>query len=202
MGFSHAGAGDPYELWLGAHFFDVGAAGVAHRGTQAAHQLMDDRAQGAFVRHTAFDAFRYELLGACRGVLEVTVGRALRLGHGAQRTHAAVSLVRTTLEQFDLAWRFFSTGEHRAHHHAGSTGYDGLGQVTGETDAAVGDQRNASALKGRGDVGDGTDLRDADTGDDAGGADRARADTDLDGGVDRKSTRLNSSHITISYAVF
>src|SRR5476651_973320 len=156
MGFSHAGAGDPYKLRLGTHFFDVGTAGVAHRGTQAAHQLMDDGAQGALVRNSSFDAFRYKLLGACRGILEVSVGGTLGLGHGAQRTHAAVSLVRTTLEQFDLAWRFFSTGEHRTHHHAGSTGYDGLGQVTGETDAAVGDQRNASALKGRGDVGDGT----------------------------------------------
>ncbi|MNO76459.1 hypothetical protein D3C76_675330 [compost metagenome] len=180
MGLGHAGAGDPHELRLGAHLFDVGTAGVAHRGAQAAHQLVDDRAQGALVRHTAFDAFRNQLLGACRGVLEVTVGGTLSLGHGAQRTHAAISLVRTTLEQFDLARRFFGTGEHRAHHHAGSTGHDGLGQVTGETDAAVGDQRYASAFKGSGDVGDGTDLRHADTGDDTGGADRARADTDLD----------------------
>src|SRR3989344_2574311 len=180
VGFGHTGAGDPHELWLGTHFVDVGATGVAHRGTQAAHQLMDDRAQGAFVRHTAFDAFRNEFLGACRRVLEVTVGRTLRLGHGAQRTHAAVSLVRTTLEQFDLARGFFSTGEHRAHHHAGSTGDDGLGQVTGEPDTAVGDQRNARAFEGLGDVGDGADLRHAHTGDDTRGADRARADTDLD----------------------
>src|SRR3989344_3789556 len=94
VGFGHTGAGDPHELWLGTHFVDVGATGVAHRGTQAAH-----------------------------------------------RTHAAVSLVRTALEQFDLARGFFSTGEHRAHHPAGSTGDDGLGQVTGEPDTAVGDQR-------------------------------------------------------------
>lgn len=104
----------------------------------------------------------------------------MRLGHGAQRTHATVSLVGTALEQFDLAWCFFGTGEHRAHHHAGGTGYDGLGQVTGETDAAVGDQRYASAFKGSGNIGDGADLRHAHTGDDPRGADRARADTDLD----------------------
>ena len=127
-----------------------------------------------------FDTFRYELLGACRRVLEVTVGRALRLGHGAQRTHATVSLVRTALEQFDLTWRFFGTGEHRAHHHARGAGNDGLGQVTGEPDATVGDQRYARAFKGSGDVGDGADLRHAHTGNDARGADGTWADTDLD----------------------
>src|SRR5471030_539355 len=126
VGLSHASTGDAYEFRLGAHLFDVGAAGVTHGRTQATHQLMDDRGQRTFIGNAAFDAFRYQLLGAFRGVLEVTVRRALRLGHCTQRTHAAVRLVRTTLEQFDFARSLFGTGEHRAHHHAGSTGNDGL----------------------------------------------------------------------------
>ena len=54
-----------------------------------------------------------------------------------------------------------------------------LGDVAGEANAAVGDQRHAGALQRRGDVGDGGDLRHADTGDDARRADRARTDADL-----------------------
>ena len=180
VGLGHAGTGDAHEFRLGAHLFDGCAAGVAHGRTQAAHQLVDDRGQGALVGNTAFDAFRYQLLGAGRGVLEVAVGRALRLCHGTQRAHAAVGLVGTALEQFDFTRSLFGTGEHRTHHHAGSTGNDGLGQVTREADAAVGDQRHASAFQCSGNVGDGADLRHADTGNDTGGADRARADTDLD----------------------
>jgi hypothetical protein len=64
VGLGHAGTGDAHELRLGAHLFDGCAAGVAHGRTQAAHQLVDDRRQGAFVRHAAFDAFRNQLLGA------------------------------------------------------------------------------------------------------------------------------------------
>src|ERR1700712_4508382 len=179
VGFSHAGAGDADEFRLGAHFLNVGAAGVAHGRTQAAHQLVNDGAQRAFIGNAAFDTFRYQFLGAFGGVLEVAVRRTLGLGRRAQRTHAAVGLVRPTLEQFDFAWRLFGAGEHRAHHHAVGTGHDGLGQVTGETDAAVGDQWNVGAFEGRSDVGDGADLRHADTGNDTGGADGARTDTDL-----------------------
>src|SRR5690606_5361053 len=68
---------------------------------------------------------------------------------------------------------------HGAHHHRVGASGDSLGQVTGEADAAVGDHRHAGALEGRGDIGHGTDLRHADTGDDAGGADGARTDADL-----------------------
>src|SRR5258705_3971942 len=50
------------------------------------------------------------------------------------------------------------------------------------------------SLQGLGHAVNGHDLGHAHTGDDARGADGARAD--------RKSTRLNSSHLGISYAVF
>ncbi|MCY1410937.1 hypothetical protein D9M71_263160 [compost metagenome] len=141
---------------------------------------MDDGAQLALVRHAAFDAFRNQLLGAGRGVLEVAVGGTGGAGHGAQRAHATVGLVGTALEQLDLARSLFGAGEHGAHHHAVGASHHGLGQVAGEADAAVGDQRNAGAFKGGGDVGDGGNLRYANTGNDTGGADRARADADLD----------------------
>ena len=73
VGFSHASAGDAHKLRLGTHLLDVGAAGVTHRGTQTAHQLVNDRGERPFVRNATFDAFRHQLLGTRRGVLEVTV---------------------------------------------------------------------------------------------------------------------------------
>src|SRR5256885_8007366 len=48
---------------------------------------------------------------------------------------------------------------------------------------------------------DGSRVRRADVGDGAGGALQRRVPR-RDGGEDRKSTRLNSSHLVISYAVF
>ena len=64
--------------------------------------------------------------------------------------------------------------------HGGGAGGDRLGQIAGELDAAIGDDRNIGRL-GRFDRRhDGGELRHADAGDDAGGADRARTDTDLD----------------------
>ena len=140
---------------------------------------MDDGAHRALVRHTAFDTFRHQLLGTGRGVLEVTIRGALRLRHGTERTHATVGFVGTALEQFDFAWSFFGTGQHRADHHGRRARHDGFGQVTGEADTAIGDQRHTGAGQCSGDVGYGRDLRHTDTRYDTGGADRAWADTDF-----------------------
>src|SRR5690606_22503637 len=96
------------------------------------------------------------------------------------RTHAAVGLVGTPLVQLDFTRCFFGTSEHRAHHHGVGPGHDGLGQIAREADAAVGNHRHAGTLEGGGHVGDGADLRYADTGNDARGADRAWADPHLD----------------------
>src|SRR3990167_7277197 len=68
----------------------------------------------------------------------------------------------------------------RSDHHARRASNDGLGQVTGETDTTIGDQRHTGASQCGGNVGHGGDLRYADTSNNARGADRARADTDLD----------------------
>ena len=55
-----------------------------------------------------------------------------------------------------------------------------LGQIPGKLDAPIGDQRDAILFQFLGHIGHGRDLRHADAGDDAGGADGTRADTDLD----------------------
>ena len=59
-------------------------------------------------------------------------------------------------------------------------GHQRLGDIAGETDAAVRNQRDIGAFEGGGDIGDGGDLRHAGAGDDARGADGARTYPHLD----------------------
>ena len=91
------------------------------------------------------------------------------------------------MQEHLLARSFLAAREGAAEHHGGCAGHEGLGDVAGVVDATVGDARHASGAAGLGGLVHGGELRDADTGDHAGGADGARADADLDGvdaGVD------------------
>src|SRR5512139_1378022 len=90
VAFAHAGAGDAHELRLRAHLLDAARAGVDHRGAQATGELVQDGHQAALVEHAAFDALGHQFLELAAAVLELTVGGAVLLRHGAQRTHAAV----------------------------------------------------------------------------------------------------------------
>src|ERR1700710_1834548 len=71
------------------------AAGIAHRGAQAADDLMHDVRHRPLVRHLALDALRHQLQRVRDLGLEVAVGRAAR--HGAQAAHAAIALVGAAL---------------------------------------------------------------------------------------------------------
>ena len=109
--------------------------------------------------------------------------------HRAERAHAAIALVRAALVQLDFARRFFGAGEHAADHHAVRAGGERLGDVAGVADAAIGDQGRAAVADRFGDHADRRDLRHADTGDDARGADRTGTDADLDrirAGIDQR----------------
>src|SRR5258708_3963279 len=68
-------------------------------------------------------------------------------------------------------------------------GGDGLGEIAGIFDAAVGDHRHSCLLRRLDRIHDGRQLRHAYTGDDACRADRSRSDADFDGvgaGVDQR----------------
>jgi hypothetical protein len=72
--------------------------------------------------------------------------------------------------------------------HVGAGG-ERLGEIAGIFDAAVGDHRHVGFLRGLDRIHDRGELRHADAGDDARGADRARADADLDrvgAGIDQR----------------
>ncbi len=173
------GVGDAHETGLGTHLGDVVAAGVAHAGAQPAGKLVDDGQHRALVGHPALDALGHQLLDARGGILEVTVAGALGLGHRPQGAHAAVGLVGAALEQLHLARRLVGAGEQAAEHHRVAARGDGLGEIAGVTDAAVGDERHTGALERLGHVGHGGDLGHAHAGHHAGGADGAGADAHL-----------------------
>jgi len=70
--------------------------------------------------------------------------------------------------------------EHTADHHAVRTGGERLGDVAGIADSAIANDRNARAFQRLRHSGNGADLRDTDAGDDARGANGARADAHFD----------------------
>ncbi|BBG30506.1 cation/multidrug efflux pump [Zymobacter palmae] len=181
VGFREASTGDAYELGLGAHFVDGAATGIPHGSAQTTHQLVNDGRHSTFVRNAAFDTFRYQFFNAGVFVLEVTVARTVRLGHGPHGTHTAVRFIGTALVQFDLTRCFFSTGQQATDHDAVGASNDDFGDITRETDTAVSDNRYAGVFQCFSDVGNGADLRHTDTRNDTRGADRTRADTHFDG---------------------
>src|SRR5690349_6338712 len=177
MRLADAGARDLDELRARAHVVDGRAAGVAHARAQAADELPDHRDGAALVRHAAFDALGHKLVDVHVRVLEVAVGGAFL--HGAEGAHAAIGFVGAALEELDLARGLRGAGKKRAEHHPMGAGGDRLCDVARVADAAIGDERDAAAVEGLGDVLDGRDLRYANAGDDARCADGARPDADL-----------------------
>ena len=88
-----------------------------------------------------------------------------------RRAHAAVGLEAAALVEDGLAGRLVDAGEERADHDDAGAGGDGLGEVAGVLDAAVGDDGDAVLGGGARGLGDGGDLRHAGAGDHARGAD-------------------------------
>ena len=102
------------------------------------------------------------------------------------------------MREDDVAGRLVGAGKHRAEHHGVGACGDRLRHVARRGDAAVGDHRHAVARRGLCDVVDRRDLRHADPRDDAGRADRARPDPDLDrvgAGVDQRLGRVGGRDV-------
>lgn len=72
---------DTYEFRFGTQQVNGTTAGQTHTGAQAAHLLVNDLFQTAFIGNATFDTFRYQFVSGVIG-LEVTVRRAF--GHRAQ----------------------------------------------------------------------------------------------------------------------
>src|ERR1700690_2036660 len=179
VALAHARAGDAHEGRSRAHLLDIVAAGVAHRRAQPACQLVQDGHQAALVGYAPLDAFGHELLEFGGLVLEIAVRRAVAVRHRAERTHAAIGLVRGSLVELDLARRLLGTRKQPADHYRMRPRGDRLREITGIAYAAIGDHGYAPALQRSGDIGDRRDLRHPDAGHDPRGADRSRADANF-----------------------
>lgn len=199
VAFAEAGVGNADEAGFFVEVGDASAAQVPHSGAQSADQLEDHGFERAAVWNPSFDAFGNVFGEAVAGVaaeiddrfaaaefgfveiagtLKVAFARAL--GHGGKRTHAAISLEGTALIEDGLAGAFVDAGEEGTDHDAAGSGGDGLGDVSGILDTAVGDERDVVFFGGAIGVGDSGDLRNADSSNHAGGADGARSDANFD----------------------
>ena len=130
--------------------------------------------------------------------------------HGTDAAHATVAFVATSLVQHDFAWGFLRACKHATHHHRAGTCSNRLGNVAAVADATVRNQRNARAAQSRGHIVDGGDLRHAHASDNAGGANGARANANLDrigacfGQREGRSTRGNvaADHVDLRVIAF
>ncbi len=174
----------------------VARTGIAHRRAQAADQLMQHAGHRALIGHLALHALGHELQRVPDVLLEVAVGRAAR--HGADRAHAAIGLVGAALIEKHLAGAFVGAGEQRAEHHAIGPGGERLGEIAGITRAAVGDHRDIALLRRFDRFEQRGELRHADPGHDARGADRPRPDADFDrvgAGIDQRLGAIRRRHV-------
>src|SRR5688500_2962074 len=195
--FAEARRGDTDELRVRLQVGDGLAAGVSHTGPQAADELGDHLGNRAFVRDAAFDAFGDEFRICRRAFLGVTVAGTFL--HCSDRAHAAVGLEIAALVQDYLAGSFFGTGEKGADHYRVGTRRYRLCDIARELNAAVGDDRDAGALRGGDRLVNGHDLGHAGAGHDACRADRTGPDADLDGvdaGRDKLLRRLGRCHVS------
>ena len=130
------------------------------------------------------------LLDVLDVALEVAVlGERARL-HRAERAHAAVLLEALALDEDRPRPGLVGAGEHRAEHHGVGAGGDRLGDVAGDVMPPSAITGMPCAARRLGDVVDRRDLRHADAGDDARGADRSGPDADLHGVGARIDQRL------------
>src|SRR6185312_1508152 len=79
VALAYARTGNAHEARSCAHFLDVVTARIAHRRTQTASQLVEDRDQAPLVGYASLDALGHELLELARRVLKVAVRRAMTL---------------------------------------------------------------------------------------------------------------------------
>src|SRR5690606_7249399 len=177
MALAQASAGDANEARLFLECLDVGSAHVTHRRLEAAGELVQYACNRALVGNLALDTFRHQLQRVANLRLEVAVRRAAR--HGADRTHAAIRLEGAPLVQIDLARRLVGARKQRADHCRVCAGGDRLGKIARILDSAIGDDGNALLLRDTDGTHDRSQLRNADTCNNARRADGAGPDTDL-----------------------
>src|SRR5215471_18268471 len=185
---------------------DGARAAVSHGHAQPAYQLVGDGGERPAIGNLSLDALRDQLVLAQHVVLEVPVLGVgltpLPVAHRAEGAHAAVGLVLLAVDEDHLARALLTAGQQAAEHHGVRAGRDRLGYVAGVLQAAVADDRDSGRAGRQRRLVDRAHLRDADAGDDPGGADRARSDTHLHAvrsGVDERLRPGPGRHVAADH---
>ena len=159
---------------------------------QTTDHLVNDHRNGTAIRDASFDSFRNQFAETVgfvrrhpawrRKSRHRCFGNSARLirRHGAERSHAAVRLESAALIQDQFARTLVSAREQRADHDGARACGNGLADIAGILDAAIGNDRNARIARGAVGLGDGGDLRHPGAGNHARGAYRTRADANFD----------------------
>src|SRR5580692_4976534 len=134
---------------------------------------MQNRNEAALVRDAALNALGHEFLELGGRVLKISVAGTMDLSHRANGAHAAVRLVRASLEQLDFARRLFGAREQSTDHHRMRAGGERLGHIARVADTAIADYRDTGAFQRLADARDRADLRHANARHNTGRADRA-----------------------------
>src|SRR4051812_9924706 len=178
MALAEPGAGDADER-RALHLLDRRRPAVAHRLAETADELVEHVRDRPLVRDAALDALRHELVDVLDVALEVAVfGIAAGL-HRAERAHAAVLLEPLAAREDHLARSLVGAGQEPAGHDDVRSRGDRLGNVTRGAEPPVADHGDSVRRRGLGAVVDRGHLGNANPGDDAGRADRARPDAYL-----------------------
>ena len=108
MALQHTGICNAGKLSV-VQVLDSSSTTVTHTRTQTTNQLVDNLLYSSLVRNTTCDTLWYKLLGILGITLEVTVLRTILLLHSLERTHTAVALELTAVEDDSIARALLST---------------------------------------------------------------------------------------------
>ena len=128
MALKYSGIGNAGELGV-VQLLDVGSTAISHTRAKSTNKLVDNLLNSSLVRHTSGDSLRHELLHVLGVALVVAILRTILLLHGLERTHTAVALELTSVEDYRLTRTFLSTCYQRAYHDTAATSSQSLNDV-------------------------------------------------------------------------
>src|SRR5574337_1177360 len=169
--------GDSDKAAFLAKLLDGLAAAVAHASSEPPDQLVNAAGQSPLIGNAPLNPLGNKLVLLRFSLLAVPIPPTPL--HGAQRTHAPVDLVGSTLEDDCLTRAFLGPRQQTPKHHGMRPGRNRLGHVARELDAAVGNNRDTMSVGDFRAFGDRRDLRDSCSGDYPSRTDGAWTDPDL-----------------------
>ena len=137
VAFAHAGGTNLHESRFLPQLVQRSAAAISHAGLEAANELINIGRKGTAVGHPADDTLWNQLV--VFSLFTLIIAALAALFHRLNRAHAPIQFVAAALKEDHLPRALFGTGQKHPDHNTMCTGADGLGDITGETNTAIGD---------------------------------------------------------------